>query len=55
MKFWEKHGEEMRKARLLAASAILYGTKKFTWPVDAVHAAFDLEKFINEKITKESK
>jgi hypothetical protein len=52
MTFWTRHSEEMRKARLLAASAILLA-QKYTFPQDAVEFAFRLEKQINEKITKE--
>lgn len=58
MKFWEKHAEEMRKARLLQAAAVIYASQ-FCEDFEegdrmshAVNTALSLEQEI-EQHTKE--
>lgn len=59
--FWETHSSEMRKARLLAASAILLSqdprrlTELLTASERSVQAAFELEHQIKKQLNKESK
>lgn len=60
MKFWDKHSDEMRKARLLAASAIIYAglgrsadNKSATDTYHAVRHAFELERQVEHTLSKE--
>lgn len=55
MKFWENHAIEMRKARLLAAYAIIRASGKAFDAPGAVELAFELETEINKRLPKESK
>jgi len=56
MDFWKKHGEELRKSRLLQASAILYselGKRFYNSEEVAVSTALELEKEIDRQIKGE--
>ena len=55
MKFWENHAVEMRRARLLAASAIIFTKGTYPGVSDAVDAAFDLESRIDFKLQQAKK
>lgn len=55
MKFWEKHSEEMRKARLLQAAALIFSSTRIGGGGnirDSVNLALQLETEV-EKQTKE--
>lgn len=55
MKFWEKHTEEMRKARLLQASAVIYSasvSKNREGVIGAVGTALALEAELNKQLKR---
>jgi len=53
IKFWEKHSEEMRKTRILQASAIIYAGNKGGIE-NAVYLALLMEAEVNKQLIKQS-
>jgi hypothetical protein len=53
LKFWERHAEEMRRARLLQASAILLASPEISTAYNAVDIALRLEQKLDERLKEE--
>lgn len=55
MRFWENHAKEMRRARLLQASAVIYAeyfSKNVYYPVQvAVDKALELEAELDKQLS----
>lgn len=55
MKFWEKHSEEMRKARLLQSAAVMYANNPNMSLESAVRYSFEIEEEIDRVLKAKAK